>query len=358
MSTLTAPPVVPPRFSNARPRSLRIGYVPLIDCAPLLVAQHEGLFEKYDLEVRLSAEPGWASIREKIIYEELDAAQCLAGLAFALNFGLGCLRQPVAIPLILNSNGNAITLSKNVPTSVLTEKDGLQTYLRSRENTNRPFTLAAVHPFSSHNSLLHSWLSRQGIATGRDVNIIYLPPPVLARNLAAGTIDGFCSGEPWNSKSILSSDGWCAATSVDLDNGHPEKVLAVSQAITETRKDEVTALTSALLEACQLCQSQAYRKTLIDILSHADVVDVPLAAIQNSLTGTFQTGHTAPRKLPDFHLFYGEEINRPTLSKANWMITSLRQAGQISAKERLNHFESIFRNDLYEEALTVSSSPV
>ena len=358
MGTLTAPPKAPPRYAKTRSRSLRIGYVPLIDCAPILVAQHEGLFDKYDLEVRLSAEPGWASIREKIIYEELDVAQCLGGLAFALNYGLGCIRQPVSIPLILSANGNAITLSKDIPINILLEENGLRNYLNTHQGQKRPFTLAAVHPFSSHNTLLHSWLSRQGVSVGQDVNIIYLPPSVLSRNLAAGTIDGFCVGEPWNSTSILSGEGWSVASSVDLDNGHPEKVLAVSQALVQTRKDDVIALTAAILEACKLCQSLDYRESLINLLDDYNVIDVSREHLENSLTGTFQTGHSEPRKLSDFHLFYGEEINAPTINKANWIITSLRQAGQITTKERLTGFESIFNTDLYEEALAAINNAV
>ena len=184
-----------------------------------------GIFERYGLNVVLSRELGWASVRDKMFYGDLDAAQSIAGIAFALGMGFSELRCEVAVPLILNLHGNAITLSTDLSPAEIGKGEGLQDYLTSSWKKDRPFTLAATHRFSSHHILLYQWLRRHGISCPADVEIIFLPPPLMPRHLKAGHIDGYCVGEPWNSESILAGTGWCPATSSDLSHGHPEKVL-------------------------------------------------------------------------------------------------------------------------------------
>lgn len=329
-------------------RPLRVGFVPLIDCAPLVVASEEGLFARHGVEVRLSPEPGWASVREKLIYRELDAAQCLSGLVLALNYGLGCLRQPVVVPLVLSANGNGITLANAIPSEVLQTAGGLKSHLAQR--TERPFTLATVHPYSSHHVLLRDWLVREGFQPEVDAQILFLPPAVVPRNLEAGTIDGYCVGEPWNSRAILAGTGWCAATSVDLANGHPEKVLAIRETIQRERPEESHALTAAILEACRMCADPDYRPQLTSLLSRPEYLDTPEPVVRNSLSCRFQTGRGEERNLPGLHLFFGEDINPPTMDKANWIISGMRQTGLLDGV-RLSSLTTLFRPDLYEAAL-------
>ena len=240
---------------------LRLGFVPLSDCAPIAVAMETGIFERYGLNVVLSREPGWAIVRDKMFYGDLDAAQSIAGIAFALGMGFSELGREVAVPLILNLHGNAITLSSDLKPSEIGKGEGLQFYLTHSWKKDRPFTLAATHRFSSHHILLHQWLKRHALSCPGDVEIIVLPPPLMPRHLKAGHIDGYCVGEPWNSESILPGTGWCPATSSDLSHGHPEKVLLVSGKFLRERYDETIALAAALLDACKLCQDPFFKMT-------------------------------------------------------------------------------------------------
>ena len=334
---------------------LRVGYVPLTDSAPLLVAEEKRLFEKHGLRVRLSAEPGWATIREKLTHGELDAAHCLAGLALALNYGLECVTQPVIVPLILSSNGNAITISKDLDPSVFSSGERLDNFLENEWQKDRPLTLAAVHPFSSHYYLLRSWLNRLQCTRQDLINFIFLPPPVLSRNLASGTLDGFCVGEPWNSKSILREEGWCAATSVELDDGHPEKVLVVPRCTAEQRPREVVALTAALLEACRLCQDDSFHPTLAALLESQDVFGMKASDLGASLKRqTLQPPHTSrSQDNHRFHLFFGEEVNAPHRNTANRVVSALRAANRCG-KAPLKELDDIFRLDFYNEALAAT----
>lgn len=311
-----------------------------------MVAHEEGLFEQNGVPVSLNPQPGWASVREKLVSGELDAAQCLAGLALSLHHGLAGPAQRMVVPIILNANGNAVTLSNQFSPDLFRKPGRFKEFVSS---TARPLILATVHRYSFHNILLHDWLTREGLRPGHEAEIVYFPPAIIPRNLANGGIDGCCVGEPWNSGSILNGKGWCAATSCDLANGHPEKVLAASEVAHQLRPEEFEAFTVALLQACRLCDNPDYRPELCHLLSRREYLDVPVDILRNSLTPGFDTGNGV-RQLPEFHRFFGDAVNAPTEDKVNWLLNGLRQAGHLEGV-RLRAPTEPFRPDLYRQAL-------
>lgn len=308
-----------------------------------------GIFERYGLNVALSRELGWASVRDKIYYGDLDAAQSIAGIAFALGLGFSELRCEVAVPLILNLHGNAITLSTEFKPSEIGRGEGLKNHLRYAWKKDRPFTLAATHRFSSHNILLHAWLKRHGLVSPEDAEIIFLPPPLMPRHLKAGHIDGYCVGEPWNSEAILSGIGWCPATSADLSHGHPEKVLLVSGRFHHERKEESISLVSALLDACKLCQDPAFRGDLITILAMEQYTGASPDVLRNSLGNQFATGVENLAASP-FHIFHGDSVNRPTVEKASWVLAGLRSIGALP-DITCGSLSRIYREDIFHTAI-------
>ena len=336
------------------PSPLRLGFVPLNDCAPIAVAMETGIFARYGLNVQLSREPGWASVRDKMFYGELDAAQSIAGIAFELGMGFSELRCEVAVPLILNLYGNAITLSKELPPDAIGQGEGLKSYLQDSWKRGRPFTVAATHRFSSHHILLHQWLMRHGIQSPADVKIIFLPPQLMPRQLKAGHIDGYCVGEPWNSESILSGTGWCLSTSADHSNGHPEKVLLVSGKYLHKKKESSLALVAALLDACKLCQDPAFQEEMISILAHKAYTGASKEVIRNSLGRPFTDGsesiHTST-----FPIFHGDKVNNPTMGKAAWVLAGLRNIG-ILPDTTCGSISRIYREDLFNAAAQFSKA--
>src|ERR1019366_4359180 len=218
-------------------RKLRLGFVPLTDCAPLVMAEELGLFHKFGLNVALSRELGWATIRDKIIHRELDAAHALAAMPVAATLGLGSIACDCLTALVLNLNGNAITLANDLwKRGVRDGKTLREEIVRSRRE--KTYTFGVVFPFSSHRHLLRRWFAANGIDSERDVRIVVVPPPQMVANLKAGNLDGFCVGEPWNSVAVQSRVGWIAATSSELDSQHPEKVLMVRGDFAAKRSEE------------------------------------------------------------------------------------------------------------------------
>jgi ABC-type nitrate/sulfonate/bicarbonate transport system substrate-binding protein len=336
------------RTNNRKAPSIRLGYVPFIDCAPLAVAQEMGIFEKHGLNVSLHRELGWATIRDRIFYGDLDAAQSIAGIAFALGFGLTDLRCEISVPMILNLHGNAITLSNDLPNSEIKDGTGLRAYLARHWKKDRPFTLATTHRFSSHSVLLHVWLARHGLKE-TDIEIIILPPSLMPRHLKAGHIDGYCVGEPYNSEAILGGYGWSPVTSSGLSHGHPEKILLLSAEFTHERKAEAIQLVAALLESCKLCQDPAFRNDLIDILAQKQYTAASPEVLRNSLGETFFTGH-AKVSASAFHIFHGDAVNRPSTDKASWMLAGLRSAGNLP-EVSLGSLSRLYREDIYMAAV-------
>lgn len=333
---------------NSEPGSreaLRLGFVPLSDCAPIAVAMETGIFGRHGLNVKLSKELGWASVRDKMYYGELDAAQSIAGIAMELGLGFSNLKSEVIVPMILNLHGNAITLSEELKPALIGEGEGLRAFLDHYWKRNRPLTLAVPHRYSSHHVLMHAWLRRHGIDPRTDVEIIFLPPPLMPKHLKAGQIDGYCVGEPWNSAAILEGFGWSPVTSADLSYGHPEKVLMVSGRYFREQRDRTIALVSSLLEACRLCGEESFRNDLIAILGQKRYTGASAELLNNSLCGRFVTGRDTVSEKP-FHLFHGDSVNRPTVEKASWQLAGLRSIG-VLPEITAGSISRIHREDIF-----------
>lgn len=332
--------------------------MPLNDCAPLAVAQELGLFAKYRLEVELKRELGWATIRDKIAYGELDAAHALGGLALATTFGLGSVKCECVSGLVLGLHGNAITLSTKLWEDGVRDAATLKEQI-VRERGRRIFTFGVVFPYSSHNFLLREWLTGGGINPDRDVRIVVVPPPQMVANLKSGNLDGYCVGEPWNSVAVQQGIGWCAATSARLAPGHPEKILLTRKEFAEKREQEHLALIAALLEACAFCDRHENADQVMQILAQPKYLDLPVEVLGGGLAGAFDLGFGRTEATADFQIFRRNEANEPTQEKAAWIVRSILQSGVGAGLPALpmTAVRRIFRADIFAQARKLMIEP-
>jgi ABC-type nitrate/sulfonate/bicarbonate transport system substrate-binding protein len=326
-----------PRSSPA----LRMGYVPLTHAAPLLVAHELGLFARHGLRVQLSREVGWATVREKVLSGELDAAQALAPLPLAMTLGLNSARVDCLTALVLTLHGNAIVLSRRLWSACRAEPAALVAEAHRRAD---PVTFAVVYPHSSQLFMLREWLGRAGLMPERDYRLVVVPPPQMVTHLRAGHIDGFCVGEPWASLAVCAGVGVLAAFSADLAPGHAEKVLLVRRTFAEERAAEHAALIRVLLQACRWCADPAHREDVIGLLSGRGGLAVPAEAVRPALTGDFDLGDGRRGHRPDAVVFSGEGVNEPSLRRVAWFA---RHVEPSMSPERLAR---IYRTDLFQEA--------
>ena len=335
-----------------REAKIRVGFVPLTDCAPLVMAQELGLYQKFGLRVELSRELGWATVRDKIIHGELDAAHAPAAMPVAATLGLGSIACECQTALVLNLNGNAITLSSELWKRGVRDGKTLRAEILRARN-EKMFTFGAVFPFSSHRHLLRKWFSAHGIDPDRDVRIVIVPPPQMVANLKSGNLDGFCVGEPWNSVAVQSRAGWIAATSAELDALHPEKVLMVRADFAAKRNEEHIALVAALLEACEFCDQPENHEHIIATLAEPQFVGVPVDSLRHGIDGNMDFGHGTERTLRDFCIFHRANANEPSGEKAAWTLDVIRASGLCPEPLAINFAfaKKIFRTDIFEKAV-------
>lgn len=330
---------------------MRLGYAALSDAAPLIVAHTQGFFADAGITVELHQEIGWATIRDKVVYGELDAAHAPAPILWSVQLGLNCPAADVLTALVLSVHGNAITLARSLWDAGIRDDITLRKLTRERRR-RQPLTFGVVFPFSSHHLLLRNWLAAAGIDPDRDVRIVVVPPAQMFRNLAAGTLDGFCAGEPWNTLAIQEGVGWCRLCSALETPGHVEKVLMVRTQFADACPAEHAALVRALARACAWCDEPQHREAVAELLSGPRFLNVRPSALTPGLVGHFDFGHGEIRDVPDFHVFHRHGANVPEVAKAEALQRALAAAGLIGGHALDPHLpRRLFREDLHREIL-------
>ncbi|MBK1877346.1 ABC transporter substrate-binding protein [Pelagicoccus mobilis] len=348
-----------PRPVSKRRTATRIGYIGLVDAAPLLVADQFGLFESKGLNVTLSREVGWATIREKVLFGELEAAHALCTLPYVATLGIGSTAMPCVSGMILSRGGNAVVLSEELRHRGVKSKETLKLDVENRK-AFRKYKIATVYDCSPHNFHLREWLSSAGIDPNSDVELVTLPPAQMCRNLAAGTIDGFCAGEPWASLAIRDKIGWSPVNSEDLTPSHPEKVLMMKQSFAEEQREESAAMIAALIEACAICEDPSQRTRIAELLSDRKRVNCPVDLLEECLSPTFNYGLGRVENRPGFLQFHNGDSTRPTAADGDWVLSRLAKNCLCkSDTTQLERLKRVLRPDLYEEALKlVEKAPI
>jgi len=353
---MPAPALALRRPAAARP--LRIGYVPLTDCAPLIVAHELGLFARHGLRVQLRREAGWASVREKMLHGELDASQAPVSMVFEMSWGLGVVPVSTLTGLVTAHNGNAITLSNELWDLGVRDAHSLRQTV-DRLRGQRRFTFAGVLHYSSQHYLMRKWLRSGGLRPEEDVDITMLPPPQVHTCLREGHIDGYCVAEPWSSAGLRRGIGWCVTLTADLDPMHPEKVFMVRENFERERHDEHVRLIAALIEAARYCDLPRNRGLVAALLAQPNYIGVPRDVLENALIGPFRMGMDRECDATRAIVFHRDDAGRPAEAKARWVLDEIAAHGLGRGLPRLTGGEirEHFREDLYDEALALASAP-
>ncbi len=335
---------------------LTLGFIKLTDMAPLAIAKEKGFFEDEGLYVKLEAQANWKVLLDRVISGELDGAHMLAGQPIGATIGFGTQAQ-VVTPLSLDLNGNGITVSNEVWAEMkkhIPQKDGKPVHPISAEalvpviekfrNSGKQFKMGMVFPVSTHNYELRYWLAAAGISPGyyshtditgttnADVLLSVTPPPQMPATLEAGTINGYCVGEPWNQQAVFKGIGVPVVTDFEIWKNNPEKVFGVSKAFADANPNTLVALTKALIRACKWLDenNMANRSEAVEILSRSEYVGADAEVIANSMTGTFEYEKGDKRSLPEFNIFFNHHASYPFYSDCIWYLTQMRRWGQIT----------------------------
>ncbi|MEM6749839.1 MAG: CmpA/NrtA family ABC transporter substrate-binding protein [Planctomycetota bacterium] len=325
----------------AAPGVLKLGFIPLTDCAPLVAAHEKGFFEAEGLRVQLCRERSWASIRDKIAFGVYDAAQMLYPMPLAMSLGVGGPPCPTVAAACLSLNGNAITLSNRVVQALGDAGAGdadapmdagaLRRLIVARRDAGLPpLNFGIVFPTSTHHYELRYWLESADIDPDQDVRLLVIPPPDMPEALRDGRIDGYCVGEPWNSLAVHRGWGRIAISKLELWSNFPEKVLGVTRAWADENPVRHLALVRAVLAAGRWCDDPQNREELARLIAEPRYVDAPADVVRLSLLGSLPYQQDGPgRELPDFHVFHRYAANFPWRSHGAWHLAQMVRAGQL-----------------------------
>ena len=336
-----------PDFGTLEKTDLTIGIIPLTDCAPLVIAKERGFFEKYGLNVTISKEASWATVRDGLIQGRLDASHALCGMPLLTE--LGPDKAPMRSLMMLDRNGNGMTLSKNAWDAGIRpwyeyasfDEFGAE-YKKYITGQGEPPTFAMVFPSSMHNYNTRYWMSAMGIDPEKDVKLIVIPPPQMVENMKAGTMDGYCVGEPWNQRAVFDGVGFTATVDRDVWQGHPEKVLGTMQSWIDENPNTSKAMVAAVIEACEYCDVMDNRLEIVEIISRRPYVNAKVDYAKASMPGTYNYGgfdeEDRVKEIPDFNLFNfietdymtgPDNANYPWKSHGVWLLTQMIRWNQL-----------------------------
>lgn len=355
-----------PKPIRRHERVVHAGFIPLLDCAPLVIARERGFDQQFGFSFQLHREVSWANIRDKLDVGVFDCAHMLAPMPLAATLGLGRAAEPVIAPMSLSLNGNAITVSQSLFDEMcaadaqsaraggMAPASALARVVRARNADGRtPLTFGMVYPFSCHNYDLRAWLAAAGIDPDNDINLVVVPPPLIAEQLKAGRVDGFCVGQPWNSVAVEDGQGVILATKNQIWPMSPEKVLGVRE---DWARDNAALLSDAmraLVAACEWLDEPDNRSAAAKILAEPHYVGVPEHILERPLKGLLKFGGDKPDIAdPDSVVFYRGAANFPWRSHAVWIVMQMIRWGQVRDPfDILALAERVYRPDLYRAAL-------
>jgi nitrate/nitrite transport system substrate-binding protein len=309
-------------------QDVRVGFMPLTDCASLVVAAERGFDREHGIRIILSRETSWASVRDKLGSGALDAAHALYGMVYGVELGIGCQRQDMAVLMNLSRNGQAITLARKLAGAGVVNGPALA---RHGHAAARQLTLAQTFPTGNHAMLMNYWLGGCGIDPLHEVRSVTVPPTQMVGSLREGMIDGFCAGEPWGARAVAEGIGVTAATSQQIWPDHPGKVLGTTAAFAERDPAACTALVAAVLEAARWIEaSDENMLATADLLAQPGCLNAAAAEITPRLMGQYDNGMGERWEDPNALAFCRDgAVNFPYLSDGMWFMTQHRRWGLL-----------------------------
>ena len=364
---------------------LKFGFIKLTDCAPLVIAKEKGYFEDEGLNVEIEAQSNWKVLLDRVIDGQLDGAHMLAGQPIGATIGFGT-KAPIITAYSLDYNGNGITVSNDIwsqmqenDESLAVDQpehpipaDSLKPIVESYKQQGKDFNMGMVFPVSTHNYEIRYWLAASGIHPGMytgeniagtvdaDVILSVTPPPQMPATLEAGTILGYCVGEPWNQQAVVKGIGVPVTTNYDIWKNNPEKVFGVTESWNEENPKTHLAVIKALIRAGKWLDAKdnsgklVNRQEACEILSRSDYVGADVDVIDNSMTGTFVFQKTDVREMPDFNVFFDHQASFPHYSDCIWFLTQMRRWGQITESKPASWYaetaKQIYKPEIYRQA--------
>ncbi|OWT69186.1 MULTISPECIES: CmpA/NrtA family ABC transporter substrate-binding protein [unclassified Achromobacter] len=335
---------------------VKIGFIPLTDCASVVMASVLGIDKKYGVKITPSKEASWAGVRDKLVNGELDFSHVLYGLVYGVHLGIGGPKKDMAVLMGLNRNGQAITLSEKLKEAGATDGASLAKVMQTQK---REYTFAQTFPTGTHAMWLYYWLAAAGINPMRDAKVITVPPPQMVANMRVGNMDGFCVGEPWGARAIADKIGFTAITTQQIWTDHPEKVLGTTADFVKANPNTARAVTAAIIEAGKwIDASVSNRRQTAETIAAKSYVNTDMNTIVDRMLGRYSNGLGKTWDDPDaMHFYQDGAVNFPYLSDGMWFLTQHKRWGLVKEHpDYLAAARQVNRIDIYKQAATAAGA--
>jgi nitrate/nitrite transport system substrate-binding protein len=341
---------------------IRLGFIPLTDCASVVMAHELGLYQKHGVDVEVTKEASWANVRDKLLTGELEGAHCLFGMPFSVYTGIGGpAGKELKVAMVLNTNGQAITLSKLFDGQIgFREVDKVKAAVEALKAKKEP-TFAMTFPGGTHDMWLRYWLATAGVDMNT-VKIVTIPPPQMVANMKVGNMDGFCVGEPWNGVAVRDGIGFTHMATQDIWKHHPEKALVVNPEFAATRRDDLKKVMMAILEASIWLDKLANRPQAAKMIGGQAYVNAPAEVIDARLQGKYDLGTSPGEHLyKDDYMFYhrGGTVNFPRRAHGIWFMAQYVRFGYLKSPPDYQKIaDTLILQDLYREVAGEMKVPI
>lgn len=329
---------------------VRIGFIPLTDCASVVMASVLGFDKKYGVKIIPTKEASWAGVRDKLVNGELDMAHVLYGLIYGVHLGIAGPKKDMAVLMSINNNGQAISLSKALADKGAVDGPSLAKFVAANP---REYTFAGTFPTGTHAMWMHYWLAAAGINPVSGAKLITVPPPQMVANMRVGNMDGFCVGEPWNHRAIIDNIGITANTTQDIWRDHPEKVLGTTSDFVKKHPNTARAVMMAVLEASRWIDAGLQNKMkMAETVAQKAYINTSADAINQRILGRYQNGLGKTWDDPNHMKFFNDgSVNFPYLSDGMWFLTQHKRWGLIKEHpDYLGVAKQINQVELYKQA--------
>jgi len=339
-------------------KEVRIGFIPLTDCSSVVMAAVNKFDEKYGIKIIPTKEASWASVRDKLVNGELDAAHVLYGLVYGVQMGIGGPQKNMNVLMTLNNNGQAITLSNQLKDKGATDGAALAKLVAKKE---KEYTFAQTFPTGTHAMWLYYWLAAHGINPFKDVKNITVPPPQMVANMRVGNMDGYCVGEPWNNRAIVDNIGFTAVTTQDIWVDHPEKVLGTTADFVAKNPNTARAMTAAIIDAGRwIDASLANKQKTAETVASKSYVNTDADVIVARMLGRYSNGLGKTWDDKNAMKFFNDgAVTFPYLSDGMWFMTQHKRWGLLKDHpDYLAVAKQVNRIDIYKQAATAAGAPL
>ncbi len=345
-----------------------LGYIALMDAAPLIIAKENGIFAKYGMpDVEVSKQASWGTTRDNIALGSqgngIDGAHILSPMPYLISTGK-VTQNNVPVPMYilarLNLDSQAISVAEEYKSlKVTTDASPLKAALAAKKAKGEAVNIAMTFPGGTHDLWIRYWLAAGGIDPDKDVSVIVVPPPQMVANMKVGNTEAFCVGEPWNDQLVNQKIGYTALMTGELWKHHPEKAFAMRADWVDKNPQAAKALLMAVQEAQMWAEKMENRPQVAEIVGRRQWFNVPVADIKPRLVGDINYGDGRNVKgSTQYMKYWSENASYPFKSHDLWFLVENMRWGTFGTDlDTKALIDKVNREDLWREAATALNVP-